>query len=265
MSNNDIMEELRNITDFIVINYTEMNNKEKEYCEQIFVRIEPIPENKFLDVYKNLSKLYGLWGRKNKYGMPFITYMAYGYDDVYHECLYYLSNYPELWDIPEEQNNYTALHLFLQSIIAHGKKGCDDIITNLLMKDKLIWKTTSVSGETPLHMLCTSQQLNYDQINELLKCKELWIIPNKSGMTSLHYLCRSRDKNTAFDLIKLMMDDKYNELWMIKDDFGYTPLHFACRNFICQLQKEFLRETMEKRGSMFQIKNNSGLRPSDLV
>jgi hypothetical protein len=263
------------------IQYIEKINQygpdEKDKIIKILAKLKPEQDQKYSAIYLELARLPELWVIISHFNMTLLSYMAYGYDNSFFDCLFELAKYPKLWEFREEQHHYTPLHFLVFSIKNFGKTGAFPILERLSNYHN-IWMIQSKAKNTPLHELCQfREKVPYEIFKNLVNNEYLWKIQNNSRMTPLHYLCTTRDKSGAFEIFKDL--SKIENIWRVQDEFLYTPLHLICRNIfdksnnhtenkddsnlVIHLYNEFFLK-MREFPELWIMQNKSGITPNDI-
>lgn len=260
ISNDEFLDKLCDEIKYIE-KINQYNPDEKIKIIKILAKLKPEQNKKYSAVYLELAKLPELWEIISHFKMTLLSYMAYGYDNSFFDCLLELTKYPKLWEFKEEQHNYTPLHFLIFSIKNFWK------IEAFLILEKLsnyhnIWMIQSKENNTPLHELCQfKEKVPYKVFKNLVNNEYLWKIQNNSRITPLHYLCTTRDKTGTLETFKELA--KFENIWSIQDEFLYTPLHIICRNITDKLYDEFFLK-MREYPDLWKIRNKSGITPDDL-
>ncbi len=228
---------------------------------KILSKIKPEPNQKYSAIYLELAKIPELWKVKTHHNMTLLSYMAYGYDNTFFDCLFELTKYPELWEIKEKQHDYTALHFLVMSVRNFWKFGAIPILEKLSIYHN-IWMMKSRTKNTPLHELCQIKDRTPNKVYKNLVINEnLWLMQNDSLITPLHYLCTTRDKIGALETFQKL--SKFEKIWSIQDEFLYTPLHIICRNIYDKSYDDFY-EKMKIYPKLWDLKNKNGITPNDI-
>jgi hypothetical protein len=246
---------------YTIIELNNLCKNEKEKFLRILAKIDINYDVKYNKLYFKLALIPDLWSLPSRANMPLINYICYGYNEMFFDCIYELTQYSQLWSLPDDRNGYTALH-FLTLLLKNFNDYSIVPIIEQLLKNSYLWSILSNSQETPLHILCSYKKKIFPTVLEYLtEYEELWKIPNSKGMTPLHYLCNTNDYNNALDIFMKLAD--FKEIWECKDELNYTPLHILCRNINDNMYDCFFSK-MRKNQNLWNIQNASGQTPDDI-
>jgi hypothetical protein len=258
----DVLDELNNNLE-IISKINEFKKDDKDKIIKMIVRIKPEFDSKYSDLYYELAKVPELWKIPSFYGMTLLSYICYGYEDVFYNCLNELTKYPNLWKIQDGQYGYTPLHYILLSYTNYEKMRIEDIVEKLSTNYDL-WRIRSKNYETPFHILCKNRNIFAKKcISNLIQDKELWKYGNNDGITPLHYLCSIKDKQNIAPVLEYLSDLKFDDLWKNRDNIGYTPFHIICR-FANDKEYEKFFDLMKNRCDLWAIKNDIGMTPQNI-
>lgn len=260
VSNENFLDELCNYVQYMdEINEYDVNTRNKYI--KILSKITPEANPKYSIVYLGLAKLRDLWKIVSHHDMTLLSYMSYGYDSSFYDCLYELTKYPDLWGIPEKQQMYTPLHFLIFSIRDHYK------FEALMLLEKLsiypnIWINKTKTDSTPLHEICQfREKVPYEIYKNLAKYEYLWMMQNNFKMSPLHYLCTTRDINNALETFKDL--SRFEKIWSVQDEFLYTPLHIMCRHIRNNVYNDFF-QFMKGYQNLCKISNKNGITVNDI-